>query len=71
MAKAADELVKVDLGGPGDPRPTFICKNLDEREEELMLAFLKEYRDVFAWTSNEMPVLPHQLESTFSLQSSS
>lgn len=52
-----DELREVNLGTDEDPRPTFKSASLPEDEARRYIAFLKEYRDVFAWTYNEMPGL--------------
>ncbi|KAF7149768.1 hypothetical protein RHSIM_Rhsim02G0166900 [Rhododendron simsii] len=49
-----DELRKVNLGDKGENKPTFISANLTEEEAQRYISFLKEHRDVFAWTYNEM-----------------
>ncbi|XP_058216876.1 uncharacterized protein LOC131327758 [Rhododendron vialii] len=52
-----DELREVNLGDEGENKPTFISANLVEEEAQRYISFLKEHRDVFAWTYNEMPGL--------------
>ncbi|XP_058221013.1 uncharacterized protein LOC131331161 [Rhododendron vialii] len=52
-----DELHEVNLGDEGENKPTFISANLAEGEAQRYISFLKEHRDVFAWTYNEMPRL--------------
>nr|GMD36083.1 uncharacterized protein LOC109150426 [Ipomoea batatas] len=40
-----------------NPRPIFISTLLSNEDEEIYVALLKEYIDVFAWTYKEMPGL--------------
>nr|GLL19525.1 uncharacterized protein LOC109154689 [Ipomoea trifida] len=54
---AIDELKKVDLGTPENPRPIFISTLLSDEDEEIYVELLKEYIDVFTWTYKEMPGL--------------
>nr|GLL35822.1 uncharacterized protein LOC109150426 [Ipomoea trifida] len=42
---------------PENPRPIFISTLLSNEDEEIYVALLKEYIDVFAWTYKEMPGL--------------
>jgi hypothetical protein len=58
---SADELEEVDIV-PGDkPRPTFISKKLCQCLRELMIAWLKEYADCFAWDYTKMPGLDRSI----------
>ena len=52
-----DELREVNLGTEEDPRPTYISAAMPEEEAQEYIAFLKEHRDVFVWTYDEMPGL--------------
>ena len=61
-----DELKEVNLGTVENPRPTFINANLSSGEEANYMELLMEYRDIFAWSYDEMPgldprVAVHQL----------
>jgi hypothetical protein len=58
---SADKLEEVDIG-PGDkPRPTFISKKLSPCLRELMIVWLKEYADCFAWDYTEIPGLDRSI----------
>ena len=49
---------KVNLGaGLGSPKPIFISSQLTTKEKEQLVALLRRYVDVFAWTYDEMPGL--------------
>ena len=53
-----EELVEVNLGDRGeDEKMVKINKNLFEKERGKLVALLKEYNDVFAWSHQEMPSL--------------
>jgi len=41
----------------GSPKPVFISSQLTAQEKEQLVALLKRYMDVFAWTYNKMPGL--------------
>ncbi|MCO5570124.1 hypothetical protein L7F22_023840 [Adiantum nelumboides] len=44
---------KIDLVEPGEePKPAYIATDLTEEEEQLLIATLKQYKDVFAWSSS-------------------
>lgn len=45
------------MGTEQDTRPIFVSTLLSEEEREAYRALLLEYRDVFAWTYDEMPGL--------------
>ena len=62
-----DELKEVNLGIVDNPRPTFINANLSPEEEANYIELLMEYRDIFAWSYDEMlgldpMVVVHQLK---------
>ena len=46
---------RIDLTENGEePKPTYIVADLELKEEELLIATLKEYRDVFAWLYKDL-----------------
>ena len=50
-----EELIEVNLGdGEEDEKMVKISKNISENEKGRLVALLKEYRDVFAWSYQEM-----------------
>ena len=50
-----EDAKKIDLANPGEePRPVYIATDLTAEEEELLIATLKEYRDVFAWSYKDL-----------------
>ena len=52
------ELREINLGAElGSQKPVFICSQLTAQEKEQLVALLKKYVDVFAWTYDEMPGL--------------
>ena len=53
-----EELEEVSLKASlGSPKPVFISSQLTTQEKEQLVALLKRYVDVFAWTYEEMPGL--------------
>ena len=53
-----EELEEVNLGaGLGSPKLVFISRQLTTQEKKQLVALLKRYVDVFAWTYDEMPGL--------------
>ena len=57
-----EELIEVNLGdGEEDEKMVKISKNISENEKGRLVALLKEYRDVFAWSYQEMPDLSPNL----------
>ena len=53
-----EELREIDLGTePGSRKPVFISSQLVAPEREQLVTLLQKYRDVFAWTYDEMPSL--------------
>ncbi|MCO5580351.1 hypothetical protein L7F22_034217 [Adiantum nelumboides] len=46
---------KIDLAEPGEePKPAYIAIDLTEEEEQLLIATLKQYKDVFAWSYKDL-----------------
>ena len=57
-----EKIVEVNLGdGEEDEKMVKISKNLSEKERGRLVALLKEYKDVFAWSYQEMPSLSPNL----------
>jgi len=52
-----DELKELNPGTPEEPRPIYISSLLTSKEEKEYFNFLGEYKDVFAWSYQEMPGL--------------
>ena len=53
---------EINLGaGLGSQRTVFISSQLAAQEKEQLVALLKRYVDVFAWTYDEMPGLDPRL----------
>ena len=50
-------LEEVNLSNSDEKRPVFIAKDLPEDMKIELVNLLKEYKDVFAWTYDEMPGL--------------
>ncbi|KAK4395659.1 hypothetical protein Sango_1720200 [Sesamum angolense] len=50
-----DELKEVNLGDIESPRPIYISASLTHEEEGTYIALLHEFKDVFAWSYEEMP----------------
>ena len=64
---AVEEPTKeINLGTENDPRTMIISLNLNPEEESTLIQVLKEYKDTFAWTYEDMPgldptLVEHQL----------
>lgn len=57
-----DELVEVNVAGENEElRPIFLSTHLSDELKSKMLALLREFRDVFAWTYGENPGLDSRL----------
>ena len=55
---AVEEPTKeINLGTENDPRTVIISLNLNSEEESALIQVLKEYKDTFAWTYEDMPGL--------------
>ena len=53
-----EELKEIDLGTePGSQKPVFISSQLVAQEKEQLVTLFQKYKDVFAWTYDEMPGL--------------
>jgi hypothetical protein len=50
-----DAVVEVNLGTPEEPQPVKISKLLQGQFRDDLVALLKEYKSVFAWTYKDMP----------------
>ncbi|CAL2270464.1 unnamed protein product [Prunus armeniaca] len=62
-AAVAEQLETFNLGeDPSAPRPISISVHLTSKEKEAMVSLLKEFRDVFAWSYEEMPGLNPSLQ---------
>ena len=51
------KLKKVNLAINGKEKATFIAEDLEEDFELALVALLKKYQDVFAWSYQDMPGL--------------
>ena len=51
---AAIELEEVNMGTTAEPRTISIAKNLPPSTRMELIALLDEYRDVFAWSYDDM-----------------
>ena len=50
-----EDAKKIDLAEPGEePKPTWIATDLSQEEEELLISMLKKYKDVFAWSYQDL-----------------
>ena len=50
----ASQLEEVDLGTTDKPRPVNVAKELPNEEKKAMVALLTDFRDVFAWSYEDM-----------------
>ncbi|MCO5564364.1 hypothetical protein L7F22_018024 [Adiantum nelumboides] len=62
---------KIDLAKPGEePKPAYIATDLTKEEEQLLIATLKQYKDVFPWSYKGLKgVDPSICQHTISLKS--
>ncbi|MCO5551659.1 hypothetical protein L7F22_005163 [Adiantum nelumboides] len=62
---------KIDLAEPSeDPKPAYIATDLTEEKEKLLIATLKQYKDVFAWSYKDLKgVDPSIYQHTIPLKS--
>jgi len=56
-----DRVIQVNLGSQDHPKSIFISKGLSLTEREELIAFVREYIDVFAWYYEDMPGLDPQI----------
>jgi len=57
-----EEIVEINLNdGEEGERLVKISKSLSKEERRKLIAFLREYKDVFAWSYQEMPSLNSSL----------
>ena len=52
-----EELEEVNIRTDDHRRSLFVNKSLEEKEKKELIDLLKEFRDVFAWSYDEMPGL--------------
>ncbi|XP_074266017.1 uncharacterized protein LOC141588475 [Silene latifolia] len=52
-----DDLTEINLGTNEEPRPVYISSLLTDQEQTEYVELLSEYKDVFAWSYQEMPGL--------------
>ena len=57
----ASQLEDVDLGTMDKPRPVKVAKKLPDEEKKVMVTLLTDFRDVFAWSYEDMRGLDPQL----------
>ena len=50
-----DEITSVNVGTEKDPRQVQIGSMLSSEERERLVALLKDFKDVFAWSYEDMP----------------
>ena len=50
-----DEITTVNVGTEKDPRLVQIGSTLSSEEREHLVALLKDFKDVFAWSYEDMP----------------
>ena len=67
---AVEEPTKeINLGTENDPRAVIISLNLNPEEESALIQVLKEYKDTFTWTYEDMPSLdPTLVEHRLSIK---
>ncbi|MCO5581547.1 hypothetical protein L7F22_035435 [Adiantum nelumboides] len=67
----SEKAKKIDLAEPGEkPKPVYIVTDLTEEEEQLLIATLKQYKDVFAWSYKDLKgVDPSICQHTIPLKS--
>ena len=49
-----ETLIEIDLGDASQKQPTFIGSGLSENEKYNLTALLKNYKDCFAWSHDQM-----------------
>ncbi|CAL9021475.1 unnamed protein product, partial [Prunus brigantina] len=66
----AEQLETIDLSNdPSVPRPISVSVHLTREEKEALVSLLKEFRDVFAWSYEEMPGLnPNLVSHTLNIE---
>lgn len=54
-----DEMIKeINLGTEEEPRMVRVGKDIEEKYEKKLIQLLKSYKDVFAWTYEDMKGIP-------------
>ena len=62
--KPIDDTKKVKLTPDSPSKMTTIGSDLDDKSEGELVKFLRENRDIFAWSPSDMPGVPRNLPST-------
>ena len=57
----ASQLEEVNLGTGEDARPVHVAKEMSPEGKTTMITLLKEFRDIFAWSNEDMRGLDPQL----------
>ena len=53
---------KVNMHGPGEmPKPVFVLVDFSKEEESDLITLLKEYKDYFAWSYEDMKGVPSEV----------
>jgi len=56
-----DRVIQVDVGSQAHPKPISISESLTFIEREKLIALIRKYIDVFAWSYEDMPGLDPQI----------
>ncbi|XP_075507377.1 uncharacterized protein LOC142544201 [Primulina tabacum] len=56
-----DPLEEINLGELENPKVVYVSKLLEEQLKQDLISMLKEYKDCFAWTYDDMPGLDRKL----------
>ena len=56
-----EKVIQVDVGSQDHPKPISISESLSFTEREELIAFIREYIDVFAWNYEDLPGLDPQI----------
>jgi hypothetical protein len=59
--RLTEETKRINLGFANKRKTTIISSSLDDKEEGVLLQFLQDNRDVFAWQPADMPRAPREL----------
>ncbi|GMP54864.1 hypothetical protein CsSME_00019890 [Camellia sinensis var. sinensis] len=56
-----DEIIAMNVGTEKDPRMVQIGSTLSSEERERLVALLKDFKDVFTWSYEDMPGIDHEI----------
>lgn len=56
-----EELETINLGAPDKPQEVKVSTSLSQEERTALIKLLKEYKDVFAWSYEDMPGLDRSI----------